>query len=568
MNAKEYVYRFMLQDKVSKALGHIARVAGITERKIDKLAHTSRAAEYAMGKLRGMAGKLKNQFVVLFSVAAIASFGKEVVQTTSQIQGLRNAIYYASGSAEEGNKNWKFLSETSKTLGMDVMASREGFKTLSAAMMGSKLAGQPTRDIFLSVSKAAAAMNLDAETSKGAFLALGQMMGKGKVSAEELRGQLGERIPGAFQVAARAMNMTTAQLDKFMSDGKLMAEDFLPKFAAELEKTYGDAVNPNSLQGNISRAKNSLTGLMDTIGKRLTPVVIGLSRTFVQAVDWMREHKGQIVALKDNLITLSKYVAIGTAVFLAYKTGIFLVGAATLAWSKVTMIARIASIAFTQSFARLNMVLNLNPISLIVTAVAALAFGFAYAYQKSEDFRGAIWGIWEAAKQVGQNLMNWAKSVIYPIIDAWKDVKSGNILSAGNKLGDAFKNAFTNWDPMAGTKDAFNKGFGEGKDKVIKVPEVLQKFLGNFDVGEDKQAYYNPEGDAAGLGEDTTFKDGINSVAGGGQKVMHVDIDIEKLQLSETMQVQDLSLEKIEEMSDQLREILMRVVNGALAKSR
>ena len=54
----------------------------------------------------------------------------------------------------------------------------------------------------------------------GAFLALGQMISKGKVQAEELRGQLGKRLPGAFQLAAKAMGMTTAALDKFMADGK------------------------------------------------------------------------------------------------------------------------------------------------------------------------------------------------------------------------------------------------------------------------------------------------------------------------------------------------------------
>lgn len=71
---------------------------------------------------------------------------------------------------------------------------------------------------------------------QGAFLALGQMISKGKVQAEELRGQLGERLPGAFQLAAKAMNMTTAELDKFMADGKLTAEELLPKLAKVNER--------------------------------------------------------------------------------------------------------------------------------------------------------------------------------------------------------------------------------------------------------------------------------------------------------------------------------------------
>ena len=64
------------------------------------------------------------------------------------------------------------------------------------------------------------------------------MISKGKVQAEELRGQLGERLPSAFQLAAKAMGMTTAQLDKFMADGKLTAEDLLPKLGIVQGQSY------------------------------------------------------------------------------------------------------------------------------------------------------------------------------------------------------------------------------------------------------------------------------------------------------------------------------------------
>ena len=87
----------------------------------------------------------------------------------------------------------------------------------------------------------------------GAFIALGQMISKGKVQAEELRGQLGERLPGAFQLAAKAMGMTTAALDKFMADGKLTAEELLPKLAKVLKDEYGAAAEEaaKGMQGSL-----------------------------------------------------------------------------------------------------------------------------------------------------------------------------------------------------------------------------------------------------------------------------------------------------------------------------
>jgi phage tail tape-measure protein len=65
-------------------------------------------------------------------------------------------------------------------------SSIQGFQTLTGSLKGTALEGQATRDIFEAVGIAASVMNLSAEQSEGAFLALSQMASKGKVSAEEL----------------------------------------------------------------------------------------------------------------------------------------------------------------------------------------------------------------------------------------------------------------------------------------------------------------------------------------------------------------------------------------------
>ena len=80
------------------------------------------------------------------------------------------------------------------------------------------------------VSKAATTLGLSSSEADGALLAVSQMMSKGTVQAEELRGQLGERLPGAFQIAARAMGVSTSELGKMLEAGQVIAEDFLPQY--------------------------------------------------------------------------------------------------------------------------------------------------------------------------------------------------------------------------------------------------------------------------------------------------------------------------------------------------
>ena len=108
------------------------------------------------------------------------------------------------------------------------------------------------------------------------------MISKGRVSAEELRGQLGEQIPGAFQIAARAMGMTTRELDKFMSDGNLMADEFIPKFSSQIKKEFagGLAEASNSLQSSLNRLNTEWFLFKGELADGLRPVmidIIGLS---------------------------------------------------------------------------------------------------------------------------------------------------------------------------------------------------------------------------------------------------------------------------------------------------
>ncbi len=108
---------------------------------------------------------------------------------------------------------------------------------------------------------AGSALALSKDQMDGVFLALGQMISKGKVQAEELRGQLGERLPGAFDMAAKAMGVTTAKLDDMLKKGQVTAEEMLPKLAKVLHDDFAVAAAEASqgLQGQLNRLSTEWT---------------------------------------------------------------------------------------------------------------------------------------------------------------------------------------------------------------------------------------------------------------------------------------------------------------------
>ena len=203
-----------------------------------------------------------------FGAGAIVSFGNSIRKTATDFQSMQNALAASVGSVTAGGESFKFVAEVSRALGLDLEQSAKGFTTLAASAKGTKLEGDGVKNVFLAMSKSASVMGLSAETTGRVFTALGQMLSKGTVQSEELKGQIGEALPGAFQIAARAMGLTTVELGKMLEQGKLMADDFLPKFAKQMEKEIGGgtATSVASALASFNRLGNAWDELKVAIG--------------------------------------------------------------------------------------------------------------------------------------------------------------------------------------------------------------------------------------------------------------------------------------------------------------
>lgn len=192
-----------------------------------------------------------------------------VNETGMAFQGLNTALAAVTGSAQGASAEMAFLQSESERLGLNLLDTAQAYLQIAAAAKGTTLEGQKTRDIFTAITEASTVLQLSADQTSGALRAIGQIMSKGKVQAEELRGQLGERLYGAFQLAARGMGVTTGELDKMLVQGKLVADEFLPRFAAEIRKTFSDGVPEASqtARAELNRFNNSVLEIERTIAQ-------------------------------------------------------------------------------------------------------------------------------------------------------------------------------------------------------------------------------------------------------------------------------------------------------------
>jgi len=227
----------------------------------------------------------------VFAIDSILSFGKEVVELGVKFESLKTSIEFSSGSAEAGALNMQYLSDVSKRLGLDLLGATQGFQQILAAGKASGLEGDTIREVFEGVATAARVMGKSTADQEGIFLALSQMLSKGTVQAEELRGQIGERLPGAFELAAKSIGVTTQELNKMLEQGQVLSADFVPKFAAQLKEEFQDGIPKavNSTGYALTQLGNNYDKLLKNISESNDGFINRTIKNTSKLLDWMGE---------------------------------------------------------------------------------------------------------------------------------------------------------------------------------------------------------------------------------------------------------------------------------------
>jgi lambda family phage tail tape measure protein len=244
--------------------------------------------------------------------AAIASLGigllvRDIAQAGLAQERWITGLRAATGSNERAAQELVYIRQEAERLGLEVGTLASGYTKLAASAKGTALEGANTRLIFSSVAEAARVLGLTTSETEGALLAISQMISKGTVSAEELRGQLGERLPGAFQAAARAMNVTTAELGEMLQRGEVIADDFLPRFANELRATFGAALGDatQTAAANFARFQNAVTDLKQSFSAELLPSLSDtatfIGKELIPAFALLADRMGIITRQPQNL---------------------------------------------------------------------------------------------------------------------------------------------------------------------------------------------------------------------------------------------------------------------------
>ena len=216
---------------------------------------------------------------------------------------------------------------------------------------------------------------------------------------------------------------------------------------------------------SFQRMDKAVEGVKNQIGVALAPVVTEIGEKLLDAfskVDWDE--------LGEKIGDFINYIVENGDTIVSIIAG---VGAGFVAWNVATMVTglvkaikafQLANEGASIAQAALNVVMNANPIAIIITAVAALVAAIITLWNTNEDFRNAVINAWEKVKEVAGTVWDKIKEVFGSI----KDTITGVIDSAKTWGKDMIQNLI---DGIAEKVQAL-------KDKVSSVAQTVKDFLG------------------------------------------------------------------------------------------
>ncbi|GCV15560.1 membrane protein [Escherichia coli] len=209
----------------------------------------------AFNNLASNAIKLSGAF---YSVMGALNAYKAIMNAGLKRDSAQRAAKFVLG--DKASEAEVFIRNLADKTGLNISEGLSSYAKFAAGAQGS-MSQEQTQELFGNATAMSRLMGLSNDELNGILKAFEQMASKGKIQAEELRGQLGDRMAGAFKLFAEALGMTATELDAAMKNGKVLSADTLPKVAKQMglmiDKAGGWAEVAKSTQTALGKLANN-----------------------------------------------------------------------------------------------------------------------------------------------------------------------------------------------------------------------------------------------------------------------------------------------------------------------
>lgn len=354
----------------------------------------------------------------------------------------------------------------------------------------------------------------DANKMDSLTLAFSQISASGRASMEDINQMIDQGF-NPLTIIAQKTGESMADLRDRVSAGGVSFEEIAGAFETATSEggTFYQSMDKASqtTEGKISSLKDAFSSALGSMTESLLPFVTEAVNGLTNVANWFAnlDENG-----KRTVLTLAGIAAaigpISSAISVLINTGrnIKKVVSIIKSWQLATKLMTAAQSA-------LNVVMNMNPISLIIIAIVALIAIIVVLWNKCEWFREGVMTvintIWGAIQSVGSfimgvfqnvfnfvsgiftNLWNVIQTVVNTIVSifstAWNTIKSVattvwngilGLFSAGGKIFNGVV------EGIAGVFKTIVNAIIKGINRVIRIPfdtiNGILNFIRNIDI--------------------------------------------------------------------------------------
>lgn len=315
-------------------------------------------------------------------------------------QAIQSGLTFAfGGDTQQVAKETEYLIGQAERLGIAYTDVAKSYTKFAAAAIKSGAPVQETRFIFEAFAETGRVLKLTPDEMKGLFNAIGQSFSKGKIQAEELRQQIGERLPGAFALAQEALKSKFPDLDKALEKGLVGAENLLV-VAESVRKAAQNGLGPalKSLDAEQQRFNTSVEFFRQQVAEAgFADAYVDLLREltgFFKSADGKAFAQGvgrSLAGIVDGLKLVIQFVrkyqdelkAVAVAVSIAFSLSLISkVTTGTISYiSAVSEAFKTSAVAATGFGKALQFVQR----AFVLFQLASIALNIVYYFAKNED---------------------------------------------------------------------------------------------------------------------------------------------------------------------------------------
>ena len=281
--------------KLGDAFTQTGRKADHSSGQVTKAHQKFRMFAIDMALLEGVLRRVGT--ALSYPLVKIVQVNAEMEKMTVLLEGLSKSGGEFS-AAQGAERDLRELIERARETPYALKELTDSFVKLKAAGL------DPLDGSFDALVDSAAKFGKTGEELKRASIAIQQMAGKGVISMEELRQQLGEAVPDAMQSMAAGLGLGMSELTKIISTGSLEAQGALDAMLTEMELRN---------KGSAARLMDTWNGAIDRMISNLQLLALSFGKT-----GFFDELKNQLQVVSDTILASTEMHEVMTDLGLSF----------------------------------------------------------------------------------------------------------------------------------------------------------------------------------------------------------------------------------------------------------